>query len=168
MKIVSYLKNYRNFQKLKTQAETGRSMVEMLGVLAIIGVLSIGGIMGYVSAMNRYRANQIADMATKYAAIAFTSHQNCLAAQRDDCDLPSFCDTGLVEPDADGNCKVSNATIKDPWVRDNNMVRLTIVFEEKDVNVCKALASAYNFKGIEEADACYGKRPSLAFESNHN
>ena len=39
--------------------ETGRSMVEMLGVLAIIGVLSIGGIQGYTYAMNKYRANNV-------------------------------------------------------------------------------------------------------------
>lgn len=38
--------------------QSGRSMVEMLGVLAIIGVLSIGGIMGYSYGMNRYRANE--------------------------------------------------------------------------------------------------------------
>ena len=38
--------------------ENGRSMVEMLGVLAIFGVLSIGGIMGYSYGMDRYRANQ--------------------------------------------------------------------------------------------------------------
>ena len=31
--------------------ESGRSMVEMLGVLAIIGVLSIGGISGYTLSM---------------------------------------------------------------------------------------------------------------------
>lgn len=39
--------------------ETGRSMVEMLGVLAIIGVLSIGGIAGYTYAMNSHKANEI-------------------------------------------------------------------------------------------------------------
>ena len=39
--------------------ETGRSMVEMLGVLAVIGVLSIGGIQGYTYAMNKYRANNV-------------------------------------------------------------------------------------------------------------
>ncbi len=38
--------------------ETGRSMVEMLGVLAVIGVLSVGGIAGYTTAMNRYRTNE--------------------------------------------------------------------------------------------------------------
>ena len=38
--------------------ESGRSMVEMLGTLAIIGVLSIGGIVGYSYGMDKYRANQ--------------------------------------------------------------------------------------------------------------
>ena len=38
-------------------AETGRSMVEILGVLAVIGVLSIGGIYGYAYAMKKYTAN---------------------------------------------------------------------------------------------------------------
>lgn len=37
--------------------EYGRSMVEILGTLAIIGVLSIGGIMGYSYGMDLYRAN---------------------------------------------------------------------------------------------------------------
>ncbi len=45
---------------IQTQSQSGRSMVEMLGVLAIIGVLSIGGITGYKYAMNYYQANQIA------------------------------------------------------------------------------------------------------------
>ena len=38
--------------------ESGRSMVEMLGVLAIIGVLSVGGIAGYRMAMNKHHANE--------------------------------------------------------------------------------------------------------------
>ena len=38
--------------------ESGRSMTEMLGTLAIIGVLSIGGIAGYSYGMDKYRANQ--------------------------------------------------------------------------------------------------------------
>ena len=39
-------------------ASTGRSMVEMLGVLAIIGVLSVGAIVGYAKAMSKYKLNQ--------------------------------------------------------------------------------------------------------------
>ena len=43
---------------MKKYFESGRSMVEMLGTLAIIGVLSIGGIAGYSYGMDKYRANQ--------------------------------------------------------------------------------------------------------------
>ena len=39
-------------------AQSGRSMVEMLGTLAIIGVLSVGGIAGYSYGMDKYRANR--------------------------------------------------------------------------------------------------------------
>ncbi len=48
--------------------ESGRSMVEMLGVLAIIGVLSIGGVTGYSMAMNRYQAEQIFNAAVQLTA----------------------------------------------------------------------------------------------------
>ena len=48
-----------NFKRVQNQAQQGRSMVEMLGVLAIIGVLSLGGIAGYRWGMDRYAANQI-------------------------------------------------------------------------------------------------------------
>ena len=57
---------------MKKTNESGRSMVEMLGVLAIIGVLSIGGIAGYTLAMNRYRANEILNAAA-LVSIAATS-----------------------------------------------------------------------------------------------
>lgn len=61
---------------MKMTNESGRSMVEMLGVLAIIGVLSIGGIAGYTVAMNRYRANEILDTAAKLAVIGMTKNIN--------------------------------------------------------------------------------------------
>ncbi len=50
--------------------ENGRSMVEMLGVLAIIGVLSVGGIAGYTMAMNKYKANEIAASAAQCGVMA--------------------------------------------------------------------------------------------------
>ncbi|MBR6409567.1 MAG: type II secretion system protein [Alphaproteobacteria bacterium] len=42
--------------------QKGRSMVEMLGVLAIIGVLSAGGLAGYSKAMFQHRVNQTTDI----------------------------------------------------------------------------------------------------------
>ena len=48
-------------------AESGRSMIEMLGVLAIIGVLSVGGIAGYSKAMHKYRVNKAIEQITLIA-----------------------------------------------------------------------------------------------------
>ena len=43
---------------MRKVCELGRSMVEMLGVLAIIGVLSVGGIAGYSKAMFKHKLNK--------------------------------------------------------------------------------------------------------------
>lgn len=43
--------------------QSGRLMVEMLGVLAIIGVLSVGGIAGYSLAMSKYKITKSLDQA---------------------------------------------------------------------------------------------------------
>ena len=48
-------------KKFYEAEQSGRSMVEMLGVLAIIGVLSVGGISGYSKAMAKYKINQCLD-----------------------------------------------------------------------------------------------------------
>ena len=49
-------------EKLQADAALcGRSMVEMLGVLAIIGVLSVGAISGYSKAMMKYKLNKQAE-----------------------------------------------------------------------------------------------------------
>ncbi len=48
----------RKGSKMKV-AESGRSMVEMLGVLAIIGVITVGAMIGYRYAMERIMTNSI-------------------------------------------------------------------------------------------------------------
>lgn len=45
--------------------QNGRSMIEMLGVLAIVGVLSVGGIAGYSKAMSKYRTNKTIEQITQ-------------------------------------------------------------------------------------------------------
>ncbi|MGN0913099.1 MAG: hypothetical protein ACI4OE_07375 [Alphaproteobacteria bacterium] len=40
-------------------SSVGRSMIEMLGVLAIVGVLTVGGIAGYSKAMEQYKLNKV-------------------------------------------------------------------------------------------------------------
>lgn len=61
--------------------ENGRSMIEMLGVLAIIGVLSVGGIAGYSKAMAKFRANKTIDQVQHIVTnirILFGSQKNYL------------------------------------------------------------------------------------------
>ena len=59
--------------------ESGRSMIEMLGVLAIIGVLSVGGIAGYSQAMSKFKVSkttdQIQTMVTNIRTL-FSSQKN--------------------------------------------------------------------------------------------
>lgn len=56
-------------------ASTGRSMVEMLGVLAIIGVLSVGAIAGYSKAMIKYKLNKQAEqLNTVINVVASNAH----------------------------------------------------------------------------------------------
>ena len=50
--------------------ENGRSMIEMLGVLAIIGVLSVGGLYAYTTAMLKYRMNEVVHVASMMAVLA--------------------------------------------------------------------------------------------------
>ena len=52
----------------------GRSMIEMLGVLAIIGVLSIGGIAGYSKAMEKIHVNKIVNMISDISATIRTAY----------------------------------------------------------------------------------------------
>lgn len=54
--------------------ENGRSMIEMLGVLAIIGVLSVGGIAGYSKAMLQYKVNKTIEQITHTAAAIKTAY----------------------------------------------------------------------------------------------
>ena len=79
------------------KSQSGRSMVEMLGVLAIIGVLSVGGIAGYTLSMRRHRANGVVDTVSKYSFIYYSWCQKQLLDQA----VPSInqCNnTELVDP----------------------------------------------------------------------
>ena len=52
--------------------ETGRSMIEMLAVFAIIGVLTVTSVMAYRIAMNKHQANTITEMVSLLSIYAET------------------------------------------------------------------------------------------------
>ncbi len=139
---------------MKTTNESGRSMVEMLGVLAIIGVLSIGGIAGYSMAMNRYRANEALDAASKLAVVVFAGAQTYAATHGStdgySSSIPTLYDAGLTAGTKTGSG--SNITItgksKTPGgvsitatAVDDSGVTISLDFGSSGENVCKAAAS---------------------------
>ena len=56
----------------RTNIQSGRSMIEMLGVLASIGVLSVGGIAGYSKAMMKFKINKTIDQVSQIIANTYT------------------------------------------------------------------------------------------------
>ena len=53
--------------------QSGRSMIEMLAVLAIMGILTVGGIAAYSFAVAKHRANQIYNQVDLRAVTAFSN-----------------------------------------------------------------------------------------------
>ena len=63
--------------------ESGRSMVEMLGVLAIIGVLSVGGIAGYRYAAKQMTLNEVSNI-LNYGFMSILEEDSIYEAYRDE------------------------------------------------------------------------------------
>ena len=106
----------RESRSHECRMENGRSMVEMLGVLAVIGVLSIGGIAGYSYGMDKYRANETTnqimlraiDLMTQAGnnneTLSFASWNN--EASQYDFGTPEYTNDGLIVFDVGINEKM--------------------------------------------------------------
>ena len=66
-----YLPKQQSCLPPQSARQSGRSMIEMLAVLAIMGVLAIGGIAAYSFAVSKHRANQIYNQADLRAVASF-------------------------------------------------------------------------------------------------
>ena len=143
------------------KSESGRSMVEMLGVLAIIGVLSIGGIAGYTLSMRRYRANQVLDALNKYALVAYGDCQKAVL----DGEITDITNcTGYCNPN-ETNChqtlsfEDSNlGTVADTWyislswiTQQSGVDTVNIRANFNDKAVCSA---AKNIAGVKDDFYC--------------
>ena len=136
-----------NFKKLKSQS--GRSMVEMLGVLALIGVLSVGGIAGYSLSMRRHRANGVVDLVSKFALVAYNKCSlaviNGLTDTITSCkshDIPEF-----YTEFEDAGVGSLPAGVSDMYVSDANQNETTgtdeieVSVDFSDQKLCQAVAS---------------------------
>ena len=146
--------------------ESGRSMVEMLGVLAIIGVLSVGGIAGYSLSMRRHRANGVADTVAKYALVAYghcqqkllngdvTGTSGCTAAA-----ITTFANAGIGSLPA-GVATTNGIVLKDITSNSTtgvDTVNIDVTFT--DEKLCQALASI-------TGGTCSSKKVTVSIKQN--
>ena len=130
-------------KKLKSQS--GRSMVEMLGVLAIIGVLSVGGISGYSLSMRRHRANQVADLVSKYALASYNQcHQKVLNGELSDITKCSKQNLSTFENADMGDYPAGVKCIHAPYVNSDTNTgvdTLLMSVDFDDDKLCQAFSS---------------------------
>ena len=98
----------------KYEEQSGRSMIEMLGVLAIIGVLSVGGIAGYSKAMNKFKTNKVADN----VAMIVTNIRTLYAQQQNysGLDNDSAIQMGVVPDELVGTLSGTTQALKNAFV----------------------------------------------------
>ena len=152
------------FKKL----ESGRSMVEMLGVLAIIGVLSVGGIAGYSLSMRRHRANGIVDTISKYASLGYARCQQLIINGElttfTGCEsrMQAFEDTDIgVMP-----AGVSSILFLGAWENKKaDTTKIRIKFS--DPKLCEAVISITGFAS-SEGEGCNSANPVFDIEIKQN
>lgn len=128
------VKRYLLGARLCRQEESGRSMVEMLGVLAIIGVLSVGGIAGYTTAMNKHRVNELLQQASLRAVVVSTQIQRGAEALT----LGEFTDNEVGGATFTGLAKWNKNTDK----------RFSLTLENVPAEVCTQMKTMMGKNGI--------------------
>ena len=96
-------------------SSVGRSMIEMLGVLAIVGVLSVGGIAGYSKAMEMWKLNK-ANEEYSYLIQGLIEQKDNIMANNVTGGLANVVMTMNLVPETwkDAVGTVNNATLSDP------------------------------------------------------
>ena len=126
--------------------QNGRSMVEMLGVLAIIGVLSVGGIAGYSKAMTKFKINKSMDQISMLVAnirTLFSGQRNYSGLSN--ANAISF---GIIPGEMDGggsvitNAFAGKVTIATATVNTNADAAFTIKYEGLGREACVTMATS--------------------------
>ena len=145
--------------KIIKNTQYGRSMVEMLGVLAIIGVLSVGAVSGYSKAMFKHKMNQTMDIIShavnrlaELSTMNFNSYIDGAADAKNygiipDCDLNYDTNTGLACPLPLGSAHIfyGTHTGRPPY---NGSI--DIIFNQEPFDSCVAFFNSGIYKNVPE------------------
>lgn len=136
----------RAMRNIYKNEQNGRSMVEMLGVLAIIGVLSVGGIAGYSKAMTKFKINKSMDQISMLVAnirTLFSGQRNYSGLSN--ANAISF---GIIPGEMDGgggvitNAFAGNVTIGTAAQNGNADAAFTIKYEGLGQEACVTMATS--------------------------
>ena len=133
--------------------ENGRSMVEMLGVLTVIALLSISGLYGYTRAMTKHKTNEVINSANKRAVMVAAQ----IAALGDSADEESL---NAVWEDYDengeyGTGEVSTGTSTSPNNRDYRVRRdksakeFSLVVPQMEKEICHEILNSIGKKVLK-------------------
>ena len=131
---------------------TGRSMVEMLGVLAIIGVLSVGAIAGYSKAMMKYKLNKQAEQYnTLINAVARNMHSfdNLYTAGNQNI-TAYFIKMGEIPQEMIKNTRVYDAFNQEYIIALN----INSTSNQKSINLSVGANSSLKTKSAESLEIC--------------
>lgn len=156
-------------KRFMNSEQSGRSMVEMLGVLAIIGVLSVGGISGYSKAMAKFKLSKamdqmsmlVANIRTTYASMAtYTGLSTATARSYGLASRDMFATTSNELVNAFGG-KVLLGAVNNNTITDTGFA---IVYNGLDKEACMGLATAdwgsAGLIGITVSNAAVANNPS--------
>ena len=151
---------------------SGRSMVEMLGVLAIIGVLSVGAMAGYAKAMFKYKLNKQTEQINQ-VMMALIEHKSLFAAAKNNESLTSlFIKLNTIPPEMIQNNQIYDVfdcfvdIKRDSRDEVNNMyysVSLTN-FTDENHDICRNILES--FKGYAAELVAIGVNSNTAEDIN--
>ncbi len=125
---------------MKYKNESGRSMVEMLGVLAIVGVLSAGALKGYSAAMFKYKMNQTIDI-FQGVLQRFSELEDKINAPIDQSDYVKYGFLEECQMDAIGSCRLPIGVIRGDLANSGDFTFGSFGVDFTDSKSCIAFAS---------------------------
>lgn len=146
----------RTFQK---QMQSGRSMIEMIGVISIMSLIMVGGLYGYRQALNAYRVNTLKNIVMQGKLTMETTRQGVTEQS-----IQTYAQKTALHCPSDTCAKMTRQTLNP---RQKNEFHL---FSQESAAVCEKLIEKMDeFKNLgitvtpNTAESCSGSEVRMDF-----